>query len=573
MSVHNKEIAEKFRKLADLLEIEGENQFRIRAYRRAAQTVESLPRSVSDMLDDEEDLSELPGIGDDLAGKIQGIVDNGSLLPLDEIEKKIPASLSNMMSLSGLGPKRVKMIYQNLKVDTLEDLRRAAEHHQIQELEGFGAKTEKKILKEIQKWRDHKQRTKRSDVIQIAEALVKYLESIEGVKKVAIAGSYRRCRETVGDLDILVTNKHDSPVMDKFVKYEDVQEVVSQGKTRSTVILRSGLQIDLRAVAEVCFGAALHYFTGDKQHNIAIRKMGQKRNLKINEYGVFKGDDRVAGRTEEEVYEQIHLPFIPPELRNHSGEIEAAQQGKLPELIERTNLRGNLHTHTDATDGSYSLKEMAAAAKQLGLEYLAITDHSQAVSMTHGLDEKRLREQMDQIDKLNEELSGIQILKGIEVDILEDGTLDLEKDVLSELDVVVASVHSQFDLPRKKQTARIIKAMDCSAMHILGHPTGRLINERDPYAVDIEQILNAALERGCFMELNAQPQRLDLKDSHCRLAKEMGVRISIAADAHAKTDLEFLKFGIEQARRGWLEKDDVLNTRKWSDLKKMLRRD
>jgi DNA polymerase (family 10) len=573
MSVHNKEIAEMFRRLADLLEIRGENPFRVRAYRAAAQTVESLPRSAQDMLEDGEDLSELPDIGEDLAGKIKVMVETGEFPLLKQIEKETPAALSAMMKLSGLGPKRVQTIYRELQVESLDELRTAAEQHKIQELEGFGEKTEEKILKEIAKRKDHEQRTKRADVIQVAESLVDFLEQIEGVKKVVVAGSYRRCQETVGDLDILVTARHDSLVMDKFVGHEDVEEVVSHGKTRSTVILRSGLQVDLRVVAEVCFGAALHYFTGDKQHNIAIRKMGQKRGLKINEYGVFKGEDRVAGKTEEEVYEQVGLPYIPPELRTHSGAIEAAQNGKLPELIEPDDLRGNLHTHTDATDGKFSLKEMAQAAKDLGFEYLAITDHSQALSMAHGLNEKRLRQQADEIEKLNDELNGIRILKGIEVDILEDGSLDLEEDVLGELDVVVASVHSKFDLSRKKQTERMIRAMDCPAVHILGHPTGRLINERDPYDVDIEQVLEAAKERGVFMELNAQPQRLDLKDTHCRLAKEMGVKIAISADAHTKTDLEFLKFGIEQARRGWLERDDVLNTRKWADLKKLLKRD
>ncbi|TVP88352.1 MAG: DNA polymerase/3'-5' exonuclease PolX [Thioalkalivibrio sp.] len=573
MPIHNKQVAEQFNRLADLLEIQGENPFRVRAYRNAAQTVESLPRDAQEMLEDGEDLSELPGIGDDLAGKIEEIVKNGELALLKETEEETTAELGEMMKLSGVGPKRVKAIHDALGVESLKQLREAAEKHQVRELKGFGKKTEDMILREIDRRKDHEERTKLSSVDPIARSLENHLSGVEGVKKVVIAGSYRRRKETVGDLDILITCEDDSPVMDRFVGYDEVAEVVEHGETRSMVILQSGLQVDLRVVPEVCYGAALYYFTGSKAHNIAVRRIAQGKKLKINEYGVFRGEDRIAGATEEEIFEQVGLPFIPPELRENRGEVEAAKAGKLPQLVTLDDLRGNLHAHTKDSDGKYTLREMAEAAKKSGLEYLAITDHSKAVAAVKGLDGKRLRQQMERIDALNDELSGIRILKGIEVDILEDGSLDLEDDVLGELDLVVGSIHSKFDLPKKKQTERVIRAMDHACFHILGHPTGRLINEREAYEIDIERIMDAALERGCHMELNAQPDRLDLHDAHCKLAKEKGLKVAISVDAHATTDLEFLRFGIDQARRGWLEADDVLNTRKWGDLKRLLKRD
>ncbi len=573
MPIHNKQVAEQFNRLADLLEIQGANTFRVRAYRNAAQTVESLPRDAQEMLEDGEDLSELPGIGDDLAGKIKEIVNNGELTLLKETEEETTAELGEMMKLPGVGPKRVKAIHDALGVESMDQLRAAAENHEIRELEGFGKKTEDMILREIDRRKDHTERTKLSAVDPIARSLENHLSGIDGVKKVVVAGSYRRRKETVGDLDILITCRNDSPVMDRFVGYDEVEEVVEHGKTRSMVILQSGLQVDLRVVPEVCYGAALYYFTGSKAHNIAVRRIAQGKKLKINEYGVFRGDDRIAGATEEEVFEKVGLPFIPPELRENRGEVEAAKADKLPKLVRLEDLRGNLHAHTKDSDGKYTLREMAEAAKKSGLEYLAITDHSKAVAAVKGLDEKRLRQQMERIDALNDELGGIRILKGIEVDILEDGSLDLDDDVLGELDLVVGSIHSKFDLSKKKQTERVIRAMDHPSFHILGHPTGRLINEREAYEIDMERIMDAALERGCYMELNAQPDRLDLNDAHCKLAREKGLKVAISVDAHATTDLEFLRFGIDQARRGWLEADDVLNTRKWGDLKRLLKRD
>lgn len=572
MPVQNSDVSQIFNKVADLLEIEGANPFRVRAYRTAARSVAGLPRNVKDMIDSEEDLSDLPGIGKDLAGKIEEIVKTGSLGQLEELEDKTPGALSELMKLEGLGPKRVKAIHQHLNVVTLKDLEKAARQGKVRELEGFGEKTEQKILEELEAFEGTEARIKLMEAEQRAGSLVAYLKKGEGIKDITVAGSYRRRKETVGDLDILVTCRKNSPVMDRFVAYEDVKKVISKGKTRATIVLRSGLHVDLRVLPQVSYGAALHYFTGSKAHNIAVRKLGVKRDLKINEYGVFKGDERIAGKTEKEVYDQIDLPYIEPELRENRGEVEAAQKGSLPHLISVDDLRGDLHAHTKATDGHATLKEMAKAAKAHGHDYLAITDHSKKVTMAHGLDARRLAEQIKEIDHLNGNMKEMVLLKGIEVDILKDGSLDLPDDILKELDVVVCSVHYHRDLSRKKMTERILRAMDNPYFNILAHPTGRLINERDPYEIDLEKIMEGAKERGCFLEINAHPDRLDLSDSHAKLAKDMGLKLAISTDAHNIADLDFIRYGVDQARRGWLEPDDVINTRSLKQLKKLLKR-
>ncbi|MFW6150953.1 MAG: DNA polymerase/3'-5' exonuclease PolX, partial [Chloroflexota bacterium] len=415
-------------------------------------------------------------------------------------------------------------------------------------------------------------RTKLSVAEELVQPLLEHLGKGQGVVRVDAAGSYRRRRETVGDLDVLVSRGGKSDVMDRFVNYEDVEHVVSKGETRSSVVMRFGLQVDLRVVGEESFGAALHYFTGSKDHNIAVRKLGLKRNLKINEYGVFHGEERIAGTNEHEVYDEVELPYIEPELRENQGEIEAAQANKLPELVRLDEIRGDLHAHTRATDGRSTLEEMAQAGRERGYDYLAITDHSKHVTVARGLDEGRLAEQIDEIDRLNEQLDGFRLLKGIEVDILEDGSLDLPDDVLRRLDIVVGAVHYKFNLPRDKQTERVLRAMDNRYLNVLAHPTGRMIDERDPYEIDIEQVVKAAKESGCCLELNAQPERLDLTDIHCKRAKETGVGVSISTDAHHTRELGFIRFGVGQARRGWLEAGDVINTKGLSDLRELLRR-
>ncbi len=571
MPVHNEDIAAIFDEMADLLEIGNANPFRVRAYRNAARSVRSLGRELAEMVAEGEDLTQLPGIGKDLAAKIVEKVQTGRVRALEKLHRELPASLEDLLHIPGLGPKRVRLLFDELGIETLEQLSEAAQAGRLRALPGFGAKTEQRILDAITAHRTQERRFLYHVARQYAEPLTAWLREIAGVEQVVVAGSYRRGRETVGDLDILVTAASGSPVMARFSGYDEVAEVIASGSTRATVILRSGLQVDLRVVPARSLGAALHYFTGSKAHNIQIRRLGQQRGLKINEYGVFKGERAIAGDSEASVFAAVGLPYIPPELRENRGEIAAAREGRLPRLIEHTDLRGDLHCHTRASDGHADIETMALAAREAGLEYLAITDHSQHLSVAHGLDEKRLRQQIEAIDRLNETLRGITLLKGIEVDILEDGSLDLPGSVLAQLDLVVGAVHDHFGLSEKKQTARILRAMEHKYFTLLAHPSGRLLLKREPYAVDMARVVEAARERGCFLELNAQPLRLDLKDSHCRLARERGVLLSINSDSHSPDGFGNLVYGINQARRGWLEKDDVLNTLPLSKLRKRLR--
>jgi len=572
MPVHNADIAEVFEQMADLLEISDANPFRVRAYRNAARTVETLGRDPKDLVAAEADLKKLPGIGADLAAKIVEIVTTGHCKALEKLKKSVPGTLIELLALPGLGPKRVKHLYQDLGIKTPAQLEKAAKAGRLHELPGFGAKTEAAVLEAIAAQAGIEKRYKLAIAAQYAEPLVEYLKQVKGVKQAGIAGSYRRARETVGDIDILVSASKDAPVMERFVQYDEIKKIVSHGSTRSTVILKSGLQVDLRVVPQVSLGAALHYFTGSKAHNIAIRRLGQKKGLKINEYGVFRDDERVAGETEASVFRSVGLPFIPPELRENQGEIEAARAGRLPKLIVPGDLRGDLHAHTKATDGHNSLKEMAEGARRRGLQYLAITEHSRHLTVAHGLDPRRLLEQGDAIDELNSSLKSITILKGIEVDILEDGSLDLPDKVLATLDLVIGAVHSKFNLPRRKQTERILRAMDHPHFTMLAHPSGRLLGEREAYDVDMERIVRTAAQRGCYLELNAHPERLDLVDVYCRMARDEGVLVSVNSDAHGVQEFDNLRYGIGQARRGWLEKDDVLNTRSLVALKKLLKR-
>jgi DNA polymerase (family 10) len=572
MPLHNADIAAIFEEIADLLEIESANPFRIRAYRNAARTLRDLGRDVGSMVDKGEDLTELPGIGKDLAAKIQEILETGTTATLTKLRRQLPPALADLMKIPGLGPKRVRALYHELDVHSLEQLYRACRDGRIRELPGFGEKTESRILQAIEARAGMVERFKLAVAAQYAEALAAYLRQAPGVRQVVVAGSYRRAKETVGDLDILVTADSSSPVMERFTAYDEVREVLSGGATRATVILRSRLQVDVRVVGEESFGAALHYFTGSKTHNIAIRRLGRQRGLKINEYGVFQDGRRIAGETEESVFQAVGLPYIPPELRENRGEIEAARAGLLPKLVELGDLRGDLHAHTKMTDGHHSLKEMALAARERGLEYLAITEHSRRLTVAHGLDPHRLLAQIEEIDRLNAELSGITLLKGIEVDILEDGGLDLPDSVLGLLDLVVGAVHSRFNLSRARQTERILRAMDHPHFTLLAHPSGRLVQTREPYDVDMLRIVRKARARGCFLELNAHPERLDLLDVYCQLAKDEGVLVSVNSDAHSVLDFNNLRFGIGQARRGWLEKSDVLNTRSLGELRPLLKR-
>jgi DNA polymerase (family 10) len=569
--IHNADIAAIFEEIADLLEIEGANPFRIRAYRNASRVLGQLGRDVRSMVDADEDLRSLPGIGDDLAGKIKEIVSTGKCGQLEKLRAKMPPAITELLHIPGLGPKRVKALYHELDVQTLEQLYRAARDGRIRSLPGFGEKTELHILQAVQDRVSQARRFKLVTAAQYADSLVAYLSRVPGVEKVVVAGSFRRMRETVGDLDILIVAKRDSEVMQRFAHYDEVAEVLSSGSARSSVMLRCGLQVDVRVVEKVSFGAALCYFTGSKAHNIALRRLAQERGLKLNEYGVFRGEARIAGDDEESVFASVGLPWIPPELREDRGEIEAARARRLPKLVELADLKGDLHVHTNATDGHDALREMAQAAKKMGFEYVAITEHSRRLTVAHGLDPRRLLKQCDEIDRLNAEMPGIVILKGIEVDILEDGTLDLPDSVLCQLDLVVGAVHSKFDLPKGKQTERILRAMDNRYFTLLAHPTGRLIAQREPYDVDMLRIIRHAHGRGCALELNAHPERLDLLDSYCLMAKQEGVLVAINSDAHSVHDFQDLHFGVGQARRGWLEASDVLNARSLSALRPLLR--
>jgi len=570
MPIHNADIAAIFGEIADLLEIEQANPFRIRAYRNAARIVGELGRDVRVMIERGEDLTELPGIGTDLAAKIREIVATGKCRALEKLHAELPPAIGDLLHVQGLGPKRVRTLWHDLDIQTLEQLARAARDGRIRALPGFGAKSEANILQAVEAHLSKARRIKLATAAQYAEALVAWLRGARGVVSVDVAGSFRRCRETVGDLDILVVAETGSDAMRRFAAYDEVAEVLAEGTTRASVVLKSGLQVDLRVVAPQSRGAALCYFTGSKAHNIALRKIAQEKGLKFNEYGVFAGKRQVAGASEEEVYAALGLAWIPPELREDRGEIAAARAGRLPRLVELADLKGDLHAHTRATDGHDSLEEMAQAARALGFVYLAITEHSRRLAMAHGLDPRRLAEQCDAIDRLNERLDGIVLLKGIEVDILEDGSLDLPDSALGRLDLVVGAVHSRFDLPRARQTERILRAMDHSYFTLLAHPTGRMLEEREPYDVDMLRIIRHARQRGCFLELNAHPERLDLLDIHCRMAQEEGVLVAINSDAHARADFANLRFGVGQARRGWLAAQDVLNTRPLAELRKLL---
>jgi DNA polymerase (family 10) len=575
MPIHNNDVADIFDEVADLLEIKGDNPFRVRAYRNAARTVAGLSRSVADLAAEEKGLDGIPGIGKDLAEKIRTIVATKSLPFLENLKKEIPQGLSTLMKIRGLGPKKVAVLYKNLQIASVEALKKALAAGKIRELPGFSVKTEQTLLEELGRTKVSDRgpdRFKRARAEQIVTPLFAELKKAEGVEEIAIAGSYRRQAETVGDVDILAAAETSADITRRFVHYDDVIKVLAEGETKSSVVLRGGLQVDLRVVPRASFGAAFHYFTGSKAHNIAVRTLGVKRKLKINEYGVFRGAKMIAGRTETDVYKTVGLPYIEPELREDRGELQAAAKGRLPHLVERKDIKGDLHAHTKATDGRFTALEMAEAAKARGYEYLAITDHSQHVTVARGMDAKRLAKSIREIDKLNAKLKGFTLLKSIELDILADGSLDLPDSILDELDLVVVSVHYNFKLPKEKQTERVIRALDNPRVNIFGHPSGRLINERPPYEIDLEKVMRAAVERGCFLEVNSHPDRLDLDDVHCQMAKGLGLKLALSTDAHSTDDLDLMRFGIGQARRGWIEPSDVINTRRLPELRKLLKR-
>jgi DNA polymerase (family 10) len=543
----------------------------VRAYRNAAFTIRTLTRPLAEMVEGGEDLVELHGVGAAIARKIAELVRTGHLQALERLEAREGHELANLLRIPGLGPKRVRLLHQQLGVSSLAELSDAVRSGRVAELRGFGPKSERAILRAVAKGGPTHERVSWVEAEPVVEMLMRFFEGIGGVKQVTAAGSFRRGCETVGDIDLLVTAQRGATVLERFVQHADVERIVSQGKTRATVLLRSGLQVDVRAVPEESHGAALHYFTGSKAHNIAVRQIGMRRGLKINEYGVFRGEERVAGRSEREVYAAVDLPYIEPELREDRGELDAARAGRLPQLVTVNDVRGDLHAHTSASDGRASLRQMAEAARERGYEYLAISDHTQSLRVAHGLEPRRLRRQLREVERWNDDGKGLILLKSAEVDILKDGSLDLPDDVLDELDFVIGAVHSHFGLSARRQTERILRAMDHPRLRAIAHPTGRLIGRRGAYALDVERLLVGAAERGCWLELNAQPQRLDLNDVLVHAAREHGVGIVVSSDAHGSDQLDCMRFGIAQARRGWLEKQDVVNTLSLAELLEVLR--
>ena len=569
--MNNAKIADIFDQVADLLEFKSANPFRVRAYRRGARTIRDLPESVASIVNDStKKLTDIDGIGKDLAAKCETLISTGELPMLAELLSDIPGSVLDLLRVPGLGPKKAAAVFNQLNVTTLDELKAACDAEQVRALKGFGAKTEQAILDGLAIANAANERILWSEADVIAESLTNHMRELSDIEEMSLAGSYRRGRETVGDLDLLVVAKDSQTVMDRFQAFADVQSVIARGDTKMSVRLDSGFQIDLRVVPHESFGAALQYFTGSKEHNVVLRGRARKRGLKINEYGVYRIEDGeyVAGQDEADVYACLDLPTFPPELREGRSEFDQTLDEA---LIELSDIRGDLHMHTTATDGKATLDEMIAAAKACGLKYIAITDHSQRVSMANGLDGQRLLEQWEQIDIANQSETGhFRVLKGIECDILEKGGMDLPDEILSQADWVLGSIHYGQKQSEAEITNRILGAIENPYVTAIAHPTGRLINRREAYEVDLDSIMAAAKEHGKLLELNANPRRLDLSDLHCALAKEYGIPIVISTDAHSVGGLDVMQYGIKQARRGGLTPNDVANTRTRSQFMKML---
>lgn len=566
----NKEVAEIFRKVAALLEIKGDNPYRIRAYQRAAQNIEALTVDVEELAAQGK-LERIPGIGKDLAQKIKEILETGTLQKYEELKREIPPELLKFLEIPGFGPKKAKIVYEKLGIKTIEELEKACLEHRLARLPGFGPKTEENILKGIKLLKQKRGRLPLGLVLPWAEELVSLLKKKSPVDRIDIAGSIRRRRETVKDIDILVTSKNPLKVMEIFVSLPMVEEVLLQGETKTSVRLKQGIQVDLRVVDPECYGAALAYFTGSKAHNIRIRELGVQRGLKINEYGIFKGQNRIGGREEEEVFAAVGLPWIPPELREDRGEIEAAQAGTLPRLVGYDEVLGDAHVHSKFSDGSASIEEIAAYARKLGLKWVGICDHSQGLKVAGGVPIEKIMEKKKAIEAFNKRSKDVKLLCGTEVDILADGKLDYPDEILKEFDLVIASIHSGFKQGEENLTQRIVAAMKNPFVHCIGHPTGRLLGEREPYPLDMERIISTAKETKTALEINAYYKRLDLNDIHARAAKEAGVKLLIGTDAHITDQMSYLHLGVAVARRGWCEKDDILNTLNYRQFKKYLK--
>lgn len=575
--MENLEISAVLGELGDLLEIQGSNPFRIRAYRNAVRTISGLTQSLASMLEAGDDLTELPGIGKDIAKYIGELIETGALARLDEIGREVPRSLIELVKLDGVGPKKVQKLWQELGVTGIDELVQAIEAGRVAGLDGFGETTVAKISRAIEDYRKRAGRFRLDQVEALVRPLVAHMGEAPGVARVEVAGSYRRRKETVGDIDLLIQAEEGWPeIMAHFTGFSSVERVVSAGETRGSVVLRSGLEVDLRILPERSMGAAMHYFTGSKEHSVAIRQLAQQQGLRVNEWGVFRvpegggegegeaagpeAGERVAGATEEEVFGALGLEWIPPVLRENRGEVAAAAAGQLPRLLELSDIRADIHMHSTWSDGKQSIREMALACQERGYEYMAITDHSPVLAMVKGLTPEKALRQWEEVDEVRAEFPDFGIFRGMEVDILRDGSLDMTDEVLAGLDLVLISVHSLMDMDGPTMTDRVLRAMRHPAVDIVAHPTGRVLGRREPFALDLDAVLHAAVDLDIAVELNANPHRLDLKDIHVHRARELGVRVAISTDAHSTLRLDHMHYGVDMARRGWLEKENVLNT-------------
>jgi DNA polymerase (family X) len=566
----NKQIARILRDTAQLLEIDGAIIGRYRSYEKAAELIDSLPESIEQLVKEPEKLEELPGIGERMVGHLQEIVKTGDYSLRKKLLKKYPASILDVLQLQSLGPKKVAFLWSNFKAGTVDAVERLAREGKLRDLPGFGEKSEQNILKAVEVFKKSTGRFLISTAEDAAGAIAEHIKKAgKAVASVTPAGSLRRGKETVGDLDLLVTlgdgftsQKHVDALAEHILKFKDIDQKLAHGENKVSFTLTSGLQVDVRLLEKENFGAALLYFTGSKEHNVALRGRANDMGLTLNEYtlATLKGEKRVAGRTEEEIYAKLKLDYIPPELRENTGEIAAAENHKLPHLVTLKDMRGDLQMHSTASDGKNSIEEMAEAARQLGHQYIAMTDHSKAVTVANGLDEKRMAAHIKKIHTLREKELGIRVFAGAEVDILKDGALDYSDEILAQLDVVVCSVHSYFNLDRAAMTERMLAAIENPYAQIIGHPTGRLLLRRDAFDYDMEKVLDACAKHGVAMECNSYPDRLDLKDVYLRMCKERGVKVVISTDAHSTTNLAFIRYGVTMARRGWLEKKNVINT-------------
>src|SRR6056297_310013 len=586
--MENLDVARTLSEVADLLEIQGANPFRIRAYRNAVRTVESLTRPLSQMVDEGEDLTELQGVGKQVDAHIRELLQTGQLTVLDEITEEVPRTLTQLVRLDGVGPKKAKKLWEELGVESVEGLEAEIEKGTVEELSGFGAKSVEKMKGSIEDYRQHRDRFLRAEAEDLIRGLLEYMEDAPHVDRLEVAGSYRRRKETVGDIDLLArADEGGGEVVAYFTNFPSAVRVEAAGDTKGTIVLPSGLSIDLRVIPSESYGAAMHYFTGSKEHNVRVRTMAVKKGLRVNEWGVFRipegadpddlgktDGEHIGGETEEEVFAAVDLPWIPPELREDRGEFDAAREGEVPELVVLDEIGGDLHMHSTWSDGTASILEMARGCIERGYGYMAITDHSKAVTVANGLTPGRVREQWAEVREAQEELGDeFRILRGQEVDILKDGSLDQPDDILEELDIVVIAVHSFMDMERDEMTARVLRGMDHPRVDILAHPTGRLINRREPFPIDMEKILQKALERDIAVEINAHPRRLDLNDRYAARARELGVRIVIDSDAHAVRGLDVMRHGVDQGRRAGLERSDVLNCGTLEDVSGWLERD